>query len=160
MYEDKWNDVLEPEYIDKLRNILEKNKVLLENQPLVFNNQDINPANIIRTENGITVIDWERLRQVPNPAAAYNHIIESHWRFPELQDEMVKRVLELNKDVPNFKELFRTEMLFYKYSFIYRSLSKNLNLPEKEKEEAQTGLSSVLRFIKNAVDNEGPWKDD
>lgn len=158
MYENKWNDTLEPEYIGKLKQIFTSTRELSENSKEFFNNQDINPANIIRTKDSATVIDWERLRLVPNPGAAYNHIIESHWRFPELQNEMIKRVLDLNEDDPNFRDLFRLDMLFSKYSFIYRDFVKNPNLPENEKEDAKNGLNSVIRFIKNAVDEKGPWK--
>lgn len=161
MYQNKWADVLGPEYIAKLGKLLLENEEFLKSTPEVINNQDINPANIIRSQDGtFTVIDWERLRKVPNPAAAYNHIIESHWRYPELQDEMIRRVLELNKDDPNSRQLLRIDMLFAKYSFIYHPLSLDPNLSQEKSAEVKAGLASVLRFIKQAVDEEGPWKKE
>lgn len=89
-----------------------------------------------------------------------NYNIEGHWRFPELQREMVKRVLDLNKDDPNFKTLFKAEMIFYKYSCHYFSQLKDPNISEEERKNAQEGLNAVVSFIKEALDEKGAWKEE
>ncbi len=147
------------EYVQKMEELLLKNEDFLKTTPEVFSNQDIIPSNIIRSKDGtLTLIDWERLRKVPNPAGAYNHLIEAHWRFPELQQEMIRLVLEQNQDIPNFDLLFRIDMIFLKYSMLYPNKFRNTELSTEERETAEAGFRAMVDFVKDALDEKGSWQ--
>lgn len=162
-FETEWLEIFGSEYIEKMRQLLIKNEQVLKSAPEIFTNQDIQPSNIIISEDNITLIDWERLAKVHSVATAYNHIIESHWRFPKLQQEMIRRALKLNKDNSDFKPLFRIDMIFAQYTRgcegRLRKL-KNPDLSEEERKAIQEDLTSVTMFIKEAIDDEGSWQEN
>lgn len=147
------------EYVEKMQRLLAENQELLTTAPEVFINQDINPANLIRSGSDIYVIDWERLKTVRNPGAAYSHIIESHWQNPELQRAMISEVVALNADIPNFTQLFRLDMIFHKYTAGYFGRVDNPELTEEQRQEAQEAVQALAEFLKEAIDGRGVWQE-
>lgn len=153
------NKMLGEDYVAKMDQMLSENADLMKNSPLCFVNQDIVPANLVRSEDKLTIIDWERLKISPNPAAPYSHLIESHWQWPEIQNQMIQKTLEANKDIPHFKDFLRLDMIFFKYSIGYWwSREKPDNLPQKQ-ELYDSGSQALVNFLKDAIDKKGVWED-
>ncbi len=148
------------DYATRAEQLLKENETLLKESQAVFTNQDIIPSNVIRSGQDLCIFDWERLKLVPNSAAAYSHMIEAHWPWTERQNEMIKEVIELNEDIPNFKQLLRLDMIFFKYSIgCYWHMEDPKRSDEKRKEasECATYLSA---FLKDAIDGTGIWAEE
>lgn len=165
LYKNKYNKhapmltkMLGEECTHKMGTQLDDAEELLKNTPEIFTNTDIIPSNIIRSEDGkLNVFDWERLKSVRNSAAAYGHLIEAHWQWPQLQEDMIQRAIELNSDIPNFKELLRLDMIFYKYSIgCWWGREKEGNTP-KQQEKYEACSKALVDFLKKATGKEGVW---
>lgn len=150
--------MLGEEYAERMRQLLADKKEFLENAQKVFINQDVNPANLIRGNNGeLCIVDWERLKVVPNIAAAFNHIIEAHWANSDLYHAMIQETLAQNSDLPDFRELMRLDFIFYKYTFNYINIAKNPNVSPEARAHAQAGLEKLSEYLKEAIDETGVW---
>jgi hypothetical protein len=158
-YGENREEALGSEDFARMQTLLAEKEEFLRGSPRVFCNQDINPANLIRSEDTLYIIDWERLKLVPSSAAAYNHIIESHWKFPDVQKQMIQTVLELNRDIPDFKEIFRLDMIFYKYTLAYLKRIKSLDQSPQERANNEAGVAAFVASVKEALDEQGPWAE-
>lgn len=152
--------MLGEDYSKKMEEQLSESEELLKDSPKYVVNVDIIPSNLIRSKENLYVIDWERLRVVTNPAAAYGHLIEAHWHWPEMQSQMIRRAIELNKDIPDFKEFLRLDMIYFKYSIGYWwDIQKENNPPEKQ-ERYEAGAKALVEFMKDAIDKKGVWAEE
>lgn len=145
------------DYATRAEQLLKENETLLRESQVVFTNQDIIPSNVIKSGQDLCIFDWERLKLVPNSAAAYSHMIEAHWQWPEKQNEMIKEAIELNKDIPDFKRLLRLDMIFFKYSIGSYWWMEDSNRSDEKRKEASECATYLTAFLKDAIDGTGIW---
>jgi len=157
-FKEKFIENLGQEYTDKMEQLLTDNEELIRSSMNVLSNQDIIPQNLVRSNSDLYLIDWERLK-ISHAASAYNHIIGAHWRWPELQNEMIKKVLEMNSDIPNFKELLRHEMIFYNYSTGLLYMKDKTDVPQAKQALWQEAGQAFVKSLKDAIDETGVWED-
>lgn len=96
-----------------MESILESKQQFIQNGQKIFAARNINLSNIIKTESGdLALIDWEKCGFANNPAADYGFIFTSLWSNPDLQDRLLLKACEANKNHPNFREKFRIDFIF------------------------------------------------
>ena len=157
-------EMMGDDYVEKMWQLLEERKDFLKNAKEFFINQDFNTSNFIRTPAGkINIVDWERLKLIPNEAAAYTYLITSHWQHPETQNHIIKKVLEESSGSQDFKELMRLDLIFFRYSRIaymyYWKTLKNPDAPPEKKEKARQAVNRFSELIKEAIDEKGIWSN-
>lgn len=156
--------ILGKEYYQKMEALLPQKLDILRRPATIFSNHDINTSNIIVTRQGkLSLIDWERLKKVHDHATAYGFLYVNLWSNPELQDRFLEKVLEKNKDNPNFKEHLRLELTFFRLSGImsqyYYPKIENKDLPKNEREKARKAVERLSYLQKQILDKKGIWSD-
>ncbi|MFA7243821.1 MAG: hypothetical protein WC080_00830 [Patescibacteria group bacterium] len=165
-HESEYREWLGDDVFDRMMALLDEKEEFVRNSGAVFTNIDINMSNIIKSDDGsMTIIDWERLKLLDNQAAAFSYIPATHWMYPERQQEMFSEVLEENSENPDFKELFRLALIYYRFARVpmmyYWLRLKNGNLTTTEEiDHAKKGLEANKRLLIEALNNEGVWSNE
>lgn len=151
------------EYYAKMRGILESNKTLIDEAPLQFNANDINPGNLVLQEEGkVGFVDWERAYACKDPARDYTYLFADLWNNPKMQEYYFHKVMDANKDTPNFKEYFRLNFLFSIAAapinhFWWKMAELKPGDPELEK--CRQAVRRTCQLVVDAVDQKGIWAD-
>jgi hypothetical protein len=107
-------ETLGQDRVDQLKRYLDSPEVtqLINRQPMKLTLADIQPSNIIKRNDRLSLVDWERISKTNNPAENYGLLFTTLWSNPELQIAYYQQVMELNQHNSEFAELFRLDFLY------------------------------------------------
>jgi len=150
------------EYYQGLQNLLEEEKDFLNQTGTIFVAGDINPSNIIRRENGqLCFIDWERGGLMNAPAHDYGFMFVDLWNIPVLQERYFRKAVEVNQDIPDFKEHLRLDFIFFRGvgELTYWWKAERGARTSEEKEKARKAIDRYTTMVKEAVEQKGIWAE-
>ena len=152
--EDLVRPSLGDEYFNRMKMLLgESERFLSGGQPLLAAG-DINPSNILRLEDGLAFIDWERLRVTDSPALDFGFMFAVLVTMPDKQRYFFDKAVRSTKN-EKFPELMRLEYIFNRGTGEIASLiSRNRKYGENNNDRVRLLVGSV----KQAIDQTGPWE--
>ncbi len=139
-------------------------------QPVRLLSEDVFQTNLIKLPDGrLGSFDWERLHAGKNPADDYGKIVSRLWSVPELQEKMIARILEKNKQIKGFKEMFRFNLFIREGAHLLIHYDKLLKKYEKNPQEfedkinllkeAREGKKAMMHMMDDIINESGPWED-
>jgi hypothetical protein len=145
---------------DRLKDIIKSASENFDRFPPIFAGVDIQPSNIIKTSDGkIGLVDWERVSATRNPALDYSFLFTDLWDNPELQESFFHEILDLNKDVPNFKEFLRLDFMLNRGSgelAHWQMYSEDVDTHE-ERERCGNAIDRHSKLLVDALNTDGLW---
>jgi thiamine kinase-like enzyme len=139
-----------PKELKKIKQLLEKNRILLNKNANHLTHGDFYPNNFLLSNNQLIVIDWE-LVHLNNQAFDFCFIWMNAFRNPEWQQEFFKIYLQKVKDKIKFKKLFRIVALTLCLRFFHHAciVIKTFNKGYKEKLISRGFTQKQIRGVLN-----------
>ncbi|MEK7166935.1 MAG: phosphotransferase [Patescibacteria group bacterium] len=123
-----------PRELKKIKQLFEKNKILLNRNANWLTHGDLYPNNILISNNQLVIIDWE-LVHLNNQAFDLIFIWMNAFRNPKWQQDFLKTYFQKIKNKINFQKLFRIVGLTLCLRFFHHDcvIIKTFNKGYKEK---------------------------
>ncbi|PKL72466.1 hypothetical protein CVV26_01405 [Candidatus Kuenenbacteria bacterium HGW-Kuenenbacteria-1] len=141
-----------PKELKIIKELLEKNRILLNRNANYLTHGDFYPNNILLSDNQLVVIDWE-LIHLNNQAFDFTFIWMNAFRNHEWQREFFKTYFQKVKDKKKFKKLFKIVALTLCLRFLHHAYItiKTFNKGYKEKLISRGfTIKQVQSTVKNA----------
>jgi hypothetical protein len=147
--------------ITDLEKVLEDNHALLTRRQDFFIVGDTNPSNFIRDQKGaLCMFDWERMGKTNNPAYDYVFLFTDAWTAPDVQDQIIKYIIDTNSTIPDFQEYFRLDFIFNRGTGeLAHWLQKRDSTADMEfKKGTQRAIDRLTSLLMDAINFKGIWK--
>lgn len=113
-------EMLGKKTVKKMEKQLAEAKLLMAKAPKVFNNQEINGSNVFLRDDKLVFLDFDILRILANPAAAFSHLYTAFWPEPVLQGKFWQIVVKKGEKIyNNFREYLRLDVVFFRGSGVW-----------------------------------------
>lgn len=161
-------EILGEEALTQIADLINQSAKAQEAQPLRLLSEDVFTTNLMKLADGrLGSFDWERLHTGRNPADDYGKIVSRLWSEPALQKLLIRKILIANKQIPNFREMFKANLIaregshllhHYHRILLQHESDPNSVSPERH-EEAKAGKPAIQKMIQDILDDAGPWSE-
>jgi len=144
-------DAIGEELYSQLSTLLTHLRPIFARQTRVLGLGDVITNNMIKiSDDSLGIFDFTSLHSTNNPAYDYGYMAESLSIDPDLQSYFVRTALEMNRDVPEFKDLLWA-------TFIYSGCINRVRRAHRDGNEAQ--ILQCKEQIEMALSGQGAWSN-